>query len=248
MIGGPIRMRLFPMQRRSTQTRTFGRARQLATGLCIALLPLWWLPAASQETLIIAERVLVRLEEQHGTPAARRIGHWQQLIQDHQSLDDLQKLELVNDFFNRSRFVDDADLWGVQDYWATPLEFLVRDAGDCEDYAVAKYYTLRALGVDEQKLRITYVTALELDQAHMVLAYYATPTAVPLLLDNLNPRILPAPQRPDLQPVYSFNADDLWLARSRTEQLRTGRQHQLGPWQDILQRIQEMQQKLSGER
>lgn len=236
------------MQRRSTQTTTFGRARQVATGWFVVILPLWSLALPAPDTFVIAENVLARMEERHGAPAARRIDRWQRLIQDHQSLDDLQKLELVNDFFNRSRFVDDADLWGVKDYWATPLEFLVQDAGDCEDYAVAKYYTLRALGVDEQKLRITYVTALELDQAHMVLAYYATPTAVPLLLDNLNPRILPAPQRPDLQPVYSFNADDLWLARSRTEQLRTGRQHQLGPWQDILQRIQEMQQKLSGER
>lgn len=236
------------MQRRSTRMNLFGRVRRLAAAWCVATVPLPGVPSSSPEPLVIEDSVLVQLEQKHGTAAARRITSWAQLIRDHQNLDDRQKLELVNDFFNRSRFVDDIDLWDVRDYWATPLEFLIQDAGDCEDYAIAKYYTLRALGMDEEKLRITYVTALELDQAHMVLAYYTTAGAVPLLLDNLKPHILPASQRADLQPVYSFNADDLWLARSRTEQLRTGTQNQLGPWQDVLQRIQEMEEKLSGDR
>lgn len=235
------------MQRRSTRIKTFGRVTPLAAGLCVALLPLAALLSSELEPLFIDDRVLAQLEQKHGAEAAERITTWERLIRDNANLHDLQKLELVNDFFNQSRFVDDRVLWNVRDYWATPLEFLIQDAGDCEDYAIAKYYTLRALGVDEEKLRITYVTALELDQAHMVLAYYSTPDAVPLLLDNLKAHILPAPQRTDLQPVYSFNANDLWLARSRTEQLRTGSQHQLGPWQDILQRIQEMQDKLRGD-
>ena len=73
------------------------------------------------------------------------------------------------------------------------------------------------MGLDTAKLRIHYVKATTLNQAHMVLAYYSTPNAEPPILDNLNKLIKPASQRPDLRPVYSFNADNLWLAKTRTK-------------------------------
>jgi len=124
---------------------------------------------------------------------------------------DLEKLKGVNDFFNRVRFVSDLETWGVEDYWARPSEFLTRDQGDCEDFVIAKFFTLRALGVEEGKLYFTYVKALKFNQAHMVLTYYETPKAVPLVLDNLNYLILPATERKDLAYVYSFNAASLFL-------------------------------------
>ena len=113
-------------------------------------------------------------------------------------------------------------MWGVKDYWATPLEFLSRGAGDCEDYSIAKYFTLKELGVSEKKMRITYVKALKLRQAHMVLTYFETPRSVPLVLDNLIPTIKPATQRKDLLPVYSFNGSGLWLAKSRGSGKKVG--------------------------
>ena len=102
------------------------------------------------------------------------------------------------------RFVSDDQHWGRADYWATPVEFLATGAGDCEDFSLAKYFTLKALGVPLERMRLTYAKAVKLNQAHMVVAYFATPDAEPLILDNLISDIKPASQRTDLVPVYSF--------------------------------------------
>ena len=147
------------------------------------------------------------------------------------------KLNRVNQFFNsRMRFRDDIAVWGQQDYWATPIEFLRKGAGDCEDYALAKYFTLRELGVPASQLRITYVKALQLNQAHMVVAWYATPDAVPLILDNLKTAILPATQRNDLLPVYSFNGEGLWIPQAGKNK-RVGDSKKISRWQDLLTKM-----------
>ena len=168
---------------------------------------------------------------------AYRLQHWRQLMREKRTAPERDQLVAVNDFFNGARFVDDRDLWQVADYWATPDEFLLRDAGDCEDFAIAKYFTLKAMGVAPHKLRITYVKVESLQQAHMVLAYYPDPRSEPLILDNLNRHILPASERPDLRPIYSFNAESLWLARSRHEQQRAGHPGQLQRWREMLARL-----------
>jgi len=127
--------------------------------------------------------------------------------------EELQRLREINDFFNRRlAFRDDAVTWGVPDYWASPLESLEKRAGDCEDYAIAKYFSLTAAGVPTARLRLVYVRARLAGQslAHMVLAYYAQPGAEPLILDNLRPEVLSASQRADLTPVFSFNTEGLW--------------------------------------
>jgi predicted transglutaminase-like cysteine proteinase len=130
--------------------------------------------------------------------------------------DEEARLRGVNQFYNqRIVFRDDIEVWGQTDYWASPLEMLSKGQGDCEDYAIAKYFTLIALGVPGPKLRLVYVRALVGGQggavlAHMVLAYYPTPDAQPLILDNLVGDIRPASRRPDLAPVFSFNAEGLW--------------------------------------
>ena len=136
-----------------------------------------------------------------------------QQIERSAALEELQRLKEVNDFFNRRlAFKEDAITWGVPDYWASPLESLEKRAGDCEDYAIAKYFSLAATGVPTARLRMVYVRARLSGQslAHMVLAYYAQPGAEPLILDNLRPEVLPASQRPDLTPVFSFNTEGLW--------------------------------------
>lgn len=90
---------------------------------------------------------------------------------------------------------------------------LGKGAGDCEDYVIAKYFTLKQLGIPTDKLYFTYVKALKYNQAHMVLSYYETPKSIPLILDNINGKIKIATQRTDLLPVYSFNGDSLYLAK-----------------------------------
>ena len=182
-------------------------------------------------------RILGNAESRYGNlgAARQRIQAWEALIKSGTELTEQDKLSEVNRFFNRQiRFVDDSRLWGVNDYWATPIEMLVKGAGDCEDYSIAKYFTLRRLGIPSDKLRITYVKALNYNQAHMVLTYYASPTAEPLVLDNLINDIRPASQRKDLLPVYAFNAEGLYLAGSNTRKSDTKK---LSRWQDILKKM-----------
>ncbi|MDV3439196.1 transglutaminase-like cysteine peptidase [Pseudomonas otitidis] len=181
------------------------------------------------------EVILKNAEKRYGNlgPARQRILDWSDLIQRSGELPEKDKLTAVNRFFNaKLRFVDDQRNWGQNDYWATPIEALVKGAGDCEDYSIAKYFTLRRLGIPAEKLRITYVKALNYNQAHMVLTFYTTPTADPLVLDNLISDIRPASQRKDLLPVYAFNAEGLYTGGKRS-----GDSKKLSRWQDILQKM-----------
>lgn len=185
------------------------RARQL---LCILALVI---SVQTSYGLELSSALLNFINERFGAQAKQRLLDWQDLANLHHQeaapLSTSEKLQLVNDFFNRARFVSDQDHWGRVDYWATPVELLATNAGDCEDYSIAKYFTLKEMGFPVEQLKITYVKALELDQAHMVLAYYESPDAQPLILDNLINEIKPASQRTDLRPVYSFNTEGLWL-------------------------------------
>lgn len=127
--------------------------------------------------------------------------------------DDENRLRAINTFFNRQiLYRDDRETWGVVDYWASPLETLSKGQGDCEDYAIGKYFSLIAAGIPSVKMRMVYVRAQVGGsiQAHMVLAYYPEPNAEPLILDNLVTEIRPASRRADLVPVFSFNAEGLW--------------------------------------
>ena len=125
-------------------------------------------------------------------------------------------LQAINDAINRRiRGIEDKLHWGVEDYWATPAESISSAGGDCEDYSIAKYYLLKELGVPIVRLRITYVRALNIGgAAHMVLAYYASPDAEPLILDNLDARVRGASDRSDLDPVYGFNDDEVQLVKT----------------------------------
>lgn len=150
-----------------------------------------------------------------------RLSNWQQLLKNSTHLDEPGKLEAVNRLVNLSvTYVSDQQAWGQNDYWATPEETLTLGQGDCEDFAIAKYFGLLKLGVAVERLRLTYVKALGRNSAHMVLAYYPSPNAQPLILDNLNSQVLPAAARSDLLPVYSFNGQGIYLAKAPTQKLR----------------------------
>ena len=183
--------------------------------------------------------IIQKAEQRYGSLglAKGRIEAWDELIKSSQGEAETEQLWAVNRFFNRQiRFVDDSQNWRQNDYWASPVEALVKGAGDCEDYAIAKYFTLRRLGVPSEKLRITYVKALRYNQAHMVLTYYATPSAVPLVLDNLISEIRPASQRKDLLPVYAFNAEGLYLPGAGGGK-RASDSKKLSRWQDLLKKM-----------
>jgi predicted transglutaminase-like cysteine proteinase len=202
---------------------------------CVLGLSAFLLLAKDTFTLDVA--ILDAAESRYGGDARRRLLEWQRFVRDDDSGNDRQKLERVNTFFNKLEFVSDQMHWGERDYWATPIEFLASDGGDCEDFAVAKYFTLRLLGVAEEKMNITYVKAWKLNQAHMVLTYYERGDAVPLVLDNLVNTIEPATRRNDLVPVYSFNGTGLWLAKERGKGNLVGGSNRLKLWNDLLTRM-----------
>lgn len=163
-----------------------------------------------------SSNLMAYVDKRWGSEASARLNVWQRLVRDNKAAtaagrSDTPGLKQVNGFFNQVPYVNDLRHWGVADYWATPIEMLGSFGGDCEDYSIAKYLSLKEIGIPITKLRITYVRALQQSEPHMVLAYYPTPDADPLILDNLMGDIRPASQRPDLEPVYSFNDDDMWV-------------------------------------
>ena len=169
-------------------------------------------------------------------PGQQRVVEWHALMHEKQGAPEMEKLESVNSFFNKLEFVDDLYHWGKEDYWATPQEMLISNGGDCEDFATAKYFTLRNLEIPDEKMRLTYVKSLRFEQPHMVLSYYRKPSAEPLVLDSLIDAILPASQRTDLLPVYSFNGEGYWLTRKQSSD-RLGNSDRLSLWQELRQRF-----------
>lgn len=181
--------------------------------------------------------ILDAAEKKYGIDARKRLLAWQQFVRDDTSDTDLEKLKKVNSFFNKINFVSDELHWLKKDYWATPIEFLASNGGDCEDFALSKYFTLKILGVDEKKINLTYVKAWKLNQTHMVITYYPTNSAEPLVLDNLINTIEPATKRTDLIPVYSFNGSGLWLSKERGRGNLIGRSDRLKLWNNLLERM-----------
>jgi len=186
------------------------------------------------------DRLLLLASQRYGDSGAAAVMAWRDLLTQAASQPDAAKLRRVNDFFNRrTRFGEDSDIWGKQDYWATPLEVLGRGQGDCEDFAIAKYVTLKLLGIPSEKLRLTYVKARiggpqsTLVQAHMVLSYYPAPNDEPLVLDSLISDIRPASRRPDLVTIFGFNAEGLWVGGA------TSASRRFSKWQSVLARMRE---------
>ena len=212
------------LQMRATLNHTAGRAaaRVLACATIFAALVL----ASDRPRAADAER-MQQAAQRLGAGAVSGVKALQAVLLASGSLDDEGRLQAVNQFYNRRiQYRDDLEVWGQADYWASPLELLEKGRGDCEDYVIAKYFSLLSLGMPSTKLRLVYVRALlggqgGAVQAHMVLAYYPGATWLsaagssaaqvePLILDNLITDIRPASRRPDLTPVFSFNSDGLW--------------------------------------
>ena len=181
------------------------------------------------------------MQTRYGSDGTALLGAWNRMLDSASNSSAEEKLLQVNQFFNRNvRYTEDNILWKKSDYWATPVEIMGMRAGDCEDYTIAKYFSLLQLGIATEQLRLIYVKAQiggpqsKLFQAHMVLGYYPTPDAIPLILDSLINTIEPANKRPDLRPVFSFNSEGLWVGNQSTQADPTAR---LSRWRDLLARV-----------
>ena len=202
------------------------------------------LPGVKWAGSLVNKDMLARLQSEYSDQAYRRGIAINRLLLKLGDQSTHRQLIEVNRFFNQFEYTEDIDHWGKQDYWATPLEFIGTQKGDCEDFVIAKYFALRKLGVPDERLYLTYVKALKKNVAHMVLSYFETPSSIPLILDNYNPAILTADKRRDLLPVYSFNAQSLFLTNASaglgkslpTDKIKNSK------WQKLLADIQKEKQ------
>ena len=189
------------------------------------------------------DRLLNAATARWGASVVPKFNAWMNLIQRSAASPEVDRIRKVNSFFNQViKFGEDSDVWGQEDYWATPMESLGRGAGDCEDYAIAKYFTLIEAGVSSDKLRLIYVKA-KLDVRdyvpavpHMVLAYYAQIDADPLIMDNLISEVQPASKRSDLTPVFSFNSKGVFSGITGTSKAISGGTGRLSRWENLLNR------------
>lgn len=199
--------------------------------LLLALLPL----AAAEATVPIAlfktaeirsqsheglrqwQAVLARIEAERPIYAAcaanaarcpnRAVERWLSTIDGLRGLPLDEQVMRVNRFINQWRYRTDFTVYGRSDYWASPIQFLT-NSGDCEDYAIAKYISLRLLGIADDRLRLAVVQDELRDLAHAVLVVYLDGTAV--VLDNLTNAVLPHDRLVHYTPYYSVNETTRW--------------------------------------
>lgn len=195
---------------------------------------------AGAESLNVTSKTILKVKQEQDFASQKRLQSLQDLIDSAQVLPELEQVELVNAFFNRLiEYKEDRVHWGRLDYWATPAETLVTQRGDCEDYAVAKYFTLMAIGIPEERLRLQQVLIKKSKQAHMVLGYYPRGYNQPLILDNrINP-ILHTTARSDLAGVFSFNRQGLWLEGKLKARQTGGSPQHLAQWVTMNSRLSE---------
>ena len=121
--------------------------------------------------------------------------------------DDFIKLNAINDYFNEYNFASDLKVYKKNDYWATRKEFIYKGSGDCEDFVIAKYFTLLEAGVDENKLSLLH--NIRKNEYHLVLAYQEEQFSDVLILDNIEKKILPLTNRNDILVLYTLKTIDL---------------------------------------
>ena len=179
-----------------------------------------------------------QINAQHDKETTQRFTAWEHLMHHSLGKTEQEKIKSVNDFFNQMDWVSDKELWHKSDYWATPIESLIRNAGDCEDFSIAKYFTLLALDIPFNRLRINYVKMAD-QQNHMVLSYYSSLESAPLILDNFNKKLLKKSERTDLSFMFSFNSEGLWL--SNNKMIAINDDNSLNHWTSLMKRIEKEQ-------
>lgn len=195
---------------------------------------------AISEAVLDFNRFYQSIYAQYGEQRSRLAKTWQNTIDQVQHMPVRQKLQEVNNFVNKVvRYQSDISNNRVKDHWSSLGETFGKGVGDCEDYAIAKYVTLRLAGVADKHLRLIYVKSYYggRTQAHMVLGYYPTPNAMPLILDNLKSEVQPANQRNDLRPVFSFNSRGLWAGLSQST--TSNPMARLSRWQQVVSKLKQ---------
>lgn len=146
----------------------------------------------------------------HNTRAYKRVLHYQTQLKKLAKLPQDEQLKRLNLYLNGLLSQYDDVTNATPEYWATPKEFLRVGFGDCEDYALIKYYSLIRLGFDVKKLSLVVVKEKFRGGDHMVLAYFDAVKKPPLILDNLSFKVLRLDKRVDLEAQFFINPDGIY--------------------------------------
>lgn len=150
-------------------------------------------------------------EQMAGTAAALpQVVAWQKKIKSLRGKTHREQIEAVNAYLNAFKYIEDKDNYGKDDYWATPVEFLQR-GGDCEDFAIAKYISLRQLGFSADELRVAIVEDKIKNIPHAILIVYADEGN--FVLDNQNKQVRAMEAVNRYLPIFSINTTSWWLHR-----------------------------------
>lgn len=224
-----------------------GKKRNIVVFSCLAFTLLQLVSGTVSPTVRINFEKFSRYYSSLPASNINLLASWQALIDNGLSTgnnDHLAWLLQVNTFSHQHyTYAEDQLQFGKEDYWTSPAELLASRRGDCEDWAIFNYISLRHMGIPDRQLRLVYVRAAiggaysSISQAHMVLAYYPETADEPLIVDSLIADILPASQRTDLSPVFSFNAEGLWVGANgqKSRQSSTAR---LSHWRDVIERME----------
>ncbi len=150
----------------------------------------------------------------------------------------LKKLSHINTFYNKILPVNDLQKYNADDYWATPKEFLIQGKGDCEDYALAKYFTLLELGIKKKNLFLSVVKVKNEANYHMVLLFFKDKKSMPLVLDNLSSKVVSFNKRKKLIPKFIFNEKEAYLLKNKLidkkVHINWGKKNK---WKNILKKV-----------
>ncbi|MFW2566795.1 transglutaminase-like cysteine peptidase [Aliarcobacter butzleri] len=168
----------------------------------------------------------------------KRLAKYEEVKNKARNLDINKKLTQINLFINGSLAEFDNASMGIDDYWMTPKEFFIKGHGDCEDYVIAKYFTLLELGVKKENLYPAIVSVKGSPGFHLVLLYVEDKNKSPLVLDNLSFKILPFSKRTDLTPIAAFNEIDSYtLTREKFLQKANIDWGKENKWEKLLNRV-----------
>lgn len=204
----------------------------------LALFLIFSLHLNGEKNFYVSSANLAKIEQIYGSAAREKIEDWDSVIQSARNESVLNQLQMVNDFFNKIPYVTDMAHWKKKDYWATPLEFMATNGGDCEDYAIAKYFTLLELGIKKENLYLAVVEVKSRRQNHMILLYSENKNESPLVLDNLSSVVIPFSKRVDLKPKYAFNEiDSYYISNENFKEKVTLNWGKEDKWKNLLNRV-----------
>lgn len=167
-----------------------------------------------------------------------RYKRFYKFLKEAQEFDTIKKLNRVNSFINKILPQHDSQSQNALDYWSTPKEFLIDGRGDCEEYAMTKYFTLVKLDMEKEKFYLAIVKVKGTPTMHLVLLYFETPKSIPLVLDNLSWKVLDLNKRKDLTVQVVFNEFNSYILKNNYLDKKVNiNWGELNKWEDILKRI-----------